>query len=151
LFAAVLWPEVQAEWKAREQKGEHPVPALYGAMDHVLRAQAGKLAIPHRFGADMREIWAMQPRFEQRAGKRPFRLLPHPRFRAGYDFLKLRCESGDADPALGEWWERFQHAGEDERAQMLVADGEPRGRRRRRRRRGPGGGGNSAQGAAQPA
>jgi poly(A) polymerase len=151
LFAAVLWPEVQAEWKTREQKGEHPVPALYGAMDHVLRAQAGKLAIPHRFGADMREIWALQPRFEQRAGKRPFRLLSHPRFRAGYDFLKLRCESGDADSALAEWWERFQHAGESERGQMLVAEGEPRGRRRRRRRRGPrGAGGSSAQGAPQP-
>jgi len=136
LFAGLLWPEVQAEWKTLEQKGEPPVPALYRAMDHVLRAQAGKLAIPHRFGADMREIWALQPRFEQRFGKRPFRLLAHPRFRAGYDFLRLRCESGDADPALGEWWERFQRAGEAERGQMLVAEGEPRKRRRRRRRRG---------------
>jgi poly(A) polymerase len=78
-------------------------------------------------------------------------LLSHPRFRAGYDFLKLRCESGDADSALAEWWERFQHAGESERGQMLVAEGEPRGRRRRRRRRGPrGAGGSSAQGAPQP-
>jgi poly(A) polymerase len=136
LFAGVLWPEVEAEWKALEQKGEPPVPALYRAMDHVLHAQAGKLAIPHRYGADMREIWAIQPRFEQRSGKRPFRLLAHPRFRAGYDFLRLRCESGDADPALGEWWERFQRAGEAERAQLLVAGGEPRRRRRRRRRRG---------------
>ena len=152
LFAAVLWPEVQAEWKTLEQKGEHPVPALYGAMDHVLRAQAGKLAIPHRFGADMREIWALQPRFEQRSGKRPYRLLEHPRFRAGYDFLRLRSETGDADAALGEWWERFQRAGETERAQMLVEDQRGTGRRRRRRRRGPrGAGGNSAQGAGQPA
>jgi poly(A) polymerase len=153
LFAALLWPEVQAEWKALEQKGEHPVPALYRAMDHVLSAQAGKLAIPHRFGADMREIWALQPRFEQRAGKRPFRLLEHPRFRAGYDFLRLRSETGDTDPALGEWWERFQRAGETERSQMLVEDQRgPGKRRRRRRRRGPGGaGGSSAQGATQPA
>ena len=58
----------------------------------------------------------MQPRFLQRAGKRPYRLLEHPRFRAGYDFLLLRCESGELDAALGEWWERFQHAGEAERA-----------------------------------
>jgi len=138
LFAALLWPEVQAEWKALEEKGEPAAPALYRAMDHVLRTQAGKLAIPHRFGGDMREIWAIQPRFEQRSGKRPFRLLAQPRFRAGYDFLRLRCESGDAEPALGEWWERFQRAGEAERSQMLVSEGEPRGRRRRRRRRGRG-------------
>src|SRR5262245_9796273 len=139
LFAAILWPEVQAEWKTLEQKGEHPVPALYGAMDHVLRTQASKLAIPHRFGADMREIWSLQPRFEQRFGKRPFRLLEHPRFRASYDFLRLRSETGDAEQALGEWWERFQRAGEAERAQMLVEDQQrgPGKRRRRRRRRGP--------------
>lgn len=152
LFAGILWPEVQAEWKTLEQKGEHPVPALFRAMDHVLRTQAGKLAIPHRYGADMREIWAMQPRLEQRSGKRPIRLLAHPRFRAGYDFLRLRGESGDADPALGEWWDRFQRAGESERGQMLAE--EPRGpgkRRRRRRRRGPRGPGGDAQGAPQPA
>jgi poly(A) polymerase len=137
LFSALLWPEVLAEWKVLEGKGVPPIPALYQAMDHVLRAQAGKLAIPHRFAADMREIWAMQPRFLQRAGKRPYRLLEHPRFRAGYDFLRLRCRSGELEPALGEWWERFQRAGESERAQMLTAEGEPRKRRRRRRRRGP--------------
>jgi len=140
LFAALLWPEVQAEWQVQVEKGVPEIPALYQAMDHVMNAQAGKLPIPHRYGGDMREIWALQPRFLQRAGKRPYRLLEHPRFRAGYDFLALRGESGDADPALGEWWERFQHAGEAERAQMLVTDTAPRGRRRRRRRRGPGGG-----------
>jgi len=142
LFAALLWPEVQEEWKVLEGKGMPPIPALYQAMDHVMGAQAGKLPIPHRHGADMREIWAMQPRFSQRSGKRPYRLLEHPRFRAGYDFLLLRSQSGDADSPLGEWWERFQHAGETTRSQMLVSDTEPRGRRRRRRRkpRGPGGG-----------
>ena len=142
LFAALLWPEVQAEWKVLEAKGMPPIPALYQAMDHVMGAQAGKLPIPHRHGADMREIWAMQPRFFQRSGKRPYRLLEHPRFRIGYDFLLLRSQSGDADFLLGEWWERFQHAGETARSQMLVGDIEPRGRRRRRRRkpRGPGGG-----------
>ena len=136
LFAALLWPEVNAEWKVLVEKGEPPIPALYRAMDHVMRAQPGKLAIPHRHAADMREIWAMQPRFLQRAGRRPYRLLEQPRFRAGYDFLRQRCESGEIDLALGEWWERFQHAGEAERAQMLVSDAEPR-KRRRRRRRGP--------------
>lgn len=134
LFATLLWHEVLAAWKGFEGKGEPPVPALYRAMDDVLKTQAGKLAIPHRFSADMREIWAVQPRFLQRSGKRPYRLLEHPRFRAGYDFLRLRCESGEVDRSIGEWWERFQRAGEAERAQMLVRD-EETGRRRRRRRR----------------
>jgi poly(A) polymerase len=135
LFAALLWPEVQAEWKVQTEKGVPEVPALYQAMDHVMKAQAGQLPIPHRYGADMREIWSLQPRFLQRAGKRPYRLLEHPRFRASYDFLLLRAGSGDADAELGEWWTRFQHAGESERAQMLVGDAGPRKRRRRRRRK----------------
>jgi poly(A) polymerase len=135
LFAALLWPEVEAEWKVQAEKGMPEIPALYQAMYHVMTAQAGSLPIPHRYGADMREIWALQPRFLQRAGKRPYRLLEHPRFRAGYDFLLLRASTGDADAALGEWWKRFQHAGESERAHMLVSDGEPRKRRRRRRRK----------------
>jgi len=135
VFAALLWPEVQAEWKVLEEKGMPEIPALYQAMDHVMKAQAAILAIPHRYGADMREIWALQPRFLQRAGKRPYRLLEHPRFRAGYDFVLLRATSSEVDPSLGEWWGRFQRAGEAERTQMLVADGAPRGRRRRRRRK----------------
>ena len=77
----------------------------------------------------------MQPRFEQRAGQRPFRLLEHPRFRAGYDFLRLRAESGEIPGELAEWWERFQHANSDERAAMLRPD-EEHGKRRRSRRRG---------------
>jgi poly(A) polymerase len=83
----------------------------------------------------MREIWALQPRFLQRSGKRPYRLLEHPRMRAGYDFLLLRCESGEAESELGQWWERFQKTGESEREQMLVSDSAPGGRRRRRRRK----------------
>ena len=44
------------------------------------------------------------------------------------------------DDAIGAWWSRFQDAGEAERREMLVRDGEPLKRRRRRRRRGEGGG-----------
>lgn len=134
LFAALLWHEVLAAWKAIEAKNVPTIMALYQAMDQVTQAQAEKLAIPRRFSGDMREIWALQPRFLQRSGQRPYRLLQHQRFRAGYDFLLLRCESGEVDAGIGEWWTRFQGAGEAERAAMLVRDAEPRKRRRRRRR-----------------
>ena len=85
----------------------------------------------------MKEIWAMQPRFLQRSGRRPYRLLENPRFRAGYDFLLLRCASGEVDPAIGEWWTRFQHADEAERKALLLDLGEQPKRKRRRRRRRP--------------
>lgn len=135
LFAALLWHEVLAAWSANEAKGIPTIPALYQAMEQVMRVQAEKLAIPRRFSTDMKEIWVLQPRFLQRSGRRPYRLLEHLRFRAGYDFLLLRCQSGEIDVEVGDWWTRFQRAGDGEREQMLVRETEPAKRRRRRRRR----------------
>ena len=136
LFAALLWHEVLAAWKKAEQRGLKPIPALFEAMDTVLDIQTDKLAVPRRLTAVMKEIWALQPRFEQRSGRRPFGLLAHERFRAGFDFLVLRSGSGEAPEELAQWWEKFQHSGEAERQAMLMAPqpGERKGRRRRRRR-----------------
>ena len=134
LFSTLLWHEVLAAWKSIEKAGVPAIPALYKAMDQVMQAQAEKLAIPRRFGGDMKEIWAMQPRFEQRSGRRPYRLLELPRFRAGYDFLLLRCESGELDTEIGEWWAQFQDANESTREKMLMADSGPAKKRRRRRK-----------------
>ena len=104
-------------------------------MDDVIQTQVENLAIPRRYTAGMREIWSMQPRFLQRAGQRPFRMVESPKFRAGFDFLLLRCASGELDAEVGQWWERFQHANEHERAQMLIKDEAPARKRRRRSRK----------------
>ena len=133
LFAALLWHEVLATSKKIEAAGERPTPALYQAMEQVIQTQVEMLAIPRRYTSTMKEIWGLQPRFEMRAGKRPFALLAHPRFRAGFDFLLLRCESGELDMELGHWWEKFQHAGDGQRAEMLQPDTGPKKRRRRRK------------------
>ena len=139
LFAALTWHEVLAAWKKTEARGVPPVPALYEAMEQVLDKQTEQIAIPRRYTTDMKELWALQSRFEQRGGQRPFRLLEHPRFRAAYDFLLLRCESGEVEVALGDWWTSFQNADADARAAMLVADSGPAKKRRKRRRRKSGG------------
>ena len=136
LFAALLWHEVLAAWKKAQAAGLKPIPALFKAMDAVLDIQTDKLAIPRRFTAVMKEIWALQPRFEQRSGRRPFALLVHEKFRAGFDFLVMRSASGEAPAELAQWWERFQRAGEAERAAMLLAPQPGEHKRRRRRRRG---------------
>ena len=133
LFATLLWHEVLAAWQAKLGEGQLEIPALFEAMDEVIDIQAENLAIPRRFGATMREIWSLQPRFLQRSGARPFRLLAHPRFRSGYDFLLLRCESGEIDAEIGEWWTRFIDADDIERKSMLLADRAPKRRRRRRK------------------
>ncbi|MBI3901344.1 MAG: polynucleotide adenylyltransferase PcnB [Nitrosomonadales bacterium] len=135
LFAALLWHEVLSDWKTQQDAGERPVAALHTAMGAVLDRQREQLAIPHRHDAVMKEIWLMQPRFEQRGGLRPLRLLELQRFRAAYDFLLLRCESGEVDAELGQWWEEFQHATDERRAEMLLPDTGGAKKRRRRRKK----------------
>jgi poly(A) polymerase len=134
LFATLLWHEVLKAWETYKAQGHNLIPALHMAMNEIIDAQAKKLAIHNRFTATMKEIWGMQPRFEQRAGKRPFGVLTHPRYRAGYDFLLLRCESGELPMELGEWWTEFADANAERRAAMLLPDSSPKKRRRKRKK-----------------
>jgi poly(A) polymerase len=136
LFATLLWHQVLATWEAAKARNERPIPALFAAMDTVLDEQAKRLAIPRRFEATIKEIWALQPRFEQRSGQRPFRLVEHPRFRAAYDFLALRGEGGEAPQELVDWWTRFQQEDAAGREAMLRGDEAPPRKRRRSRGRG---------------
>src|SRR3954469_24915994 len=137
LFAALLWHEVLAAWKARQARGERSLAALEGAMDEVLETQCAKLAITRKLTATMREVWAMQPRFEQRSGSRAFRLLEAPRFRMAYDFLALRAASGEVAADLEEWWRAFQSADAESRKAMLLPEAGTRQRKRGRAQKGP--------------
>jgi poly(A) polymerase len=129
LFAVLLWEPVRRVAEEIMATGERPYPAMQDAASEVLAQQIQMVSIPKRFSLQMRDIWCLQHRFEQREGKRPHRLFSHPRFRAAYDFLLLRAESGEADPELAEWWTKFQEINQDERNRLT----KPKGPRRRRR------------------
>lgn len=133
LFAALLWHEVLAIWHTYLQSGEKNIPALHRAMGEVLAAQRRRLAIPRRYDGTIFDIWSMQPRFLARAGRKPFRLLEHPHFSAAYDFMLLRCKSGEIDEELGQWWQTFKNADNAVRETMLLKDTTVKRRRRRRR------------------
>jgi poly(A) polymerase len=148
LFAALLWHEVLAAWKGRQARGERAIPALETAMDEVLDTQCAKLAITRRLTATMREVWAMQPRFDGRSGNRAYRLLEAPRFRMAYDFLALRAASGEVPADLEEWWRSFQSADAETRKAMLLPETGPKKRRRRRRKKRAQGGASAAPEAA---
>ncbi|SFL41531.1 polynucleotide adenylyltransferase PcnB [Rugamonas rubra] len=133
LFASLLWHQVLEKWTAYRAAGELPIPALHFAADDVLDSQTEKLALQRKIGSDMRDIWSMQPRFERRNGKSPHKLLEHPRFRAGYDFLLLRCGSGEIDAELGEWWTAFYEGDEATRDDLVANVGRaPEGAKKKR-------------------
>ena len=137
LFATLLWHEVLANGEIRKARGESAMPAMFEAMDEVLDLQAEKLAITRRVAGDIKDIWMLQPRFEKRVGKSPFRLIEQPRFRAGYDFLMLRGQSGEIEMELPEWWLAFQTADDAAREAMLMPESDPKKRRRRVRGKKP--------------
>ncbi len=156
LFAALLWPQVRRLWKQREAGGMPTLPALFAAADDVLAAQTENLAIQRRFVADMKEIWALQPRFDKRLGRSPFRLLEQPRFRAGYDFLVLRAQSGEVEAELAQWWDEFAQADHEARETLIAGvvstPGDAPAKKRRRRRKKPANGGaETAAPASEPA
>jgi poly(A) polymerase len=101
----------------------------------VIGVQAQRTTIPRRFATPMREIWDLQHRLVQR--RSPQKLAAHPRFRAAYDFLLLREQSGEALQEAGAWWTQFQ-AGEAPPPPQPERDVRRRRRRRSRGARGDG-------------
>lgn len=134
LLAAFLWEPVRALAAAKMEQGAAESVAYQEAGSEVISRQLKSTAFPKRVGLSMREVWNLQARFEKRTGVRPHKLLTHPRFRAAYDFLLLRSETGQADSELAEWWTRFQEADEKEQLKMTRTSRKRSGRQRRPRR-----------------
>ena len=119
LLACILWADVRDGWNQRTAKGEHTLPALHDAIDDAFNARIGDVSGRGKLGGDMREIWAMQIRFDKRVGSSPYSMLEQPRFRAGFDFLRLRAQTGEIEMELAEWWEKFSTAYDDVRHDMI--------------------------------
>ena len=131
MLACMLWHDVLAGWQERKAAGEHATPALQQAIDAVFDARIGDISGRGKLAADMREIWMMQPRFERRTPSSAHGLVEQPRFRAGFDFLRLRADVAEADAELAEWWEDFSLGDDQEREALLeaVRERQPRSRR----------------------
>jgi poly(A) polymerase len=121
MLACMLWHDVQARWSVLREAGEPPFPALQQAIDAVFDARIGDISGRGKLAADMREIWQMQPRFERRTASSAASLAAQPRFRAGYDFLRLRADVGEIDLDLADWWEDYHLGDDDEREALLQA------------------------------
>jgi len=120
LLACVLWSDVREGWAQRIARKAHPFPALQEAIDEVFDSRIGDVSGRGKLGADMREIWMMQPRFEKRVGSTPFSLAEQPRFRAGFDFLRLRADVQEVDERLADWWQEFSLADEAAREDLIA-------------------------------
>ena len=138
LFAAMLWSPMQRLTRDLREQGVPPVPAMQQAAMTVLENQCVHTAIPKRFTMVVRDIWDMQYRLERRQPKSIDTLMAHPKFRAAYDFLVIREESGEQLNNAGKWWTDIQDTGEQDRNSMIRdLRSKPAGNGQRRRRRRP--------------
>jgi len=119
LFAVMLWGPLAHRAAEFESNGMSKIQALQEAGRALLHQQAVTIAIPKRFKLPIRDIWVGQARLQNRRGRRPYSMLEQSRFRATYDFLLLRAQSGEADlTELSNWWTQFQVANDQERKTM---------------------------------
>ena len=120
MLACVLWQDVKSGWGRRLKKGYNVFPALSEAIDEVFDQRIGDVSGRGKLAADMREIWVMQPRFDKRTGYSPLGMVMQQRFRAGFDFLRLRADVGEVDEALAQWWQDFQMADDVLREDLIA-------------------------------
>ncbi len=139
ILAALLWTPMQELAREYVAQGQTEHDALNLAGDVVVSRQIATTSMPRRFTQFARDVWQLQPRLTRRAGKRPLRLLSHPKFRAAYDFLILRGQAGEDVQELVEWWTDFQqeHSELMESAHQRKPAGRSRGQHFRRRPRKP--------------
>ncbi len=139
LFAAMLWyPQLETAQRIAQESGLTYHDAFALAMNDVLDEACRTLAVPKRITTLVRDIWQLQLRMSRRQGKRAWKLMEHPKFRAAYDLLALRAEVENSHELqrLAQWWGEFQVSAPPMQKGMLdVLDDEPAERRRHRRPR----------------
>lgn len=136
LFAIMLWRPMQDLVKENMDRGARQLQAFQQAGTEIMAQQAKVIALPKRFATQIRDIWSLQVRLNNRSGKRAYRLLTLPRFRAAYDFLLLRAQTIEPElQPLCDWWTEFQEVGDKDRALMLKKVQPVRRKRKRSRKK----------------
>ena len=115
LMAVILWDAFNNSLKNNDSK-----LTLDIQIKHFFNKTDPNIFIHNRFIKYISEIWRLQPRFTKLKTRSVYRLSNHPRFRAAYDFLLLRCSSDQEEKRYGEWWTKWQEASETSRKKLLI-------------------------------
>lgn len=127
-YAALLWENYLHQLAKAKKRNMPFAEAQMHAAGKVIDRQRIKTAIPKFAEQFIRDIWILQPKLAAPRSKQIVQLSEHPRFRAGFDFLLLREQCGDAEHPLsestnemGEWWQTYQTLSEREQQQAIDA------------------------------
>ena len=137
LFASLLWPVLKLHLAKSKNLGLPPQKAFQQAAQSTLSEQLHYTAIPKRFTLAARQIWELQQKLEVRTKRNVDKVFNNSRFRAAYDFLLLREESGEDLKGLGQWWTDFQ-VSDSETKLKLITKVQKRRTKKNRSQRGQG-------------
>ena len=125
-YAALLWENYLHQLEKAKKRNMPFSDAQMQAAGKVIERQRIKTAIPKFAEQFIRDIWLLQPKLAAPRSKQIEQLSEHPRFRAGFDFLLLREQCGDAEHPLsestnemGEWWQHYQTLSEAQKQQAI--------------------------------
>ncbi len=125
-YAALLWENYLHQLEKAKKRNMPFADAQMHAASKVIDRQRIKTAIPKFAEQFIRDIWILQPKLAAPRSKQIVQLSEHPRFRAGFDFLLLREQCGDAEHPLsestngmGEWWHNYQTLSEQQQDQAI--------------------------------
>ncbi len=116
LLAAILWPKLIE--RCSFEKGIN-VRKFFRSMDSVIAEQQRITAIPRKFTSYIKDIWYLQLKLNDRLKNNPNKIIKHPRFRAGYDFLLIREKASKDKSGLGKWWTSFQQTDSKSKQKMI--------------------------------
>ncbi len=132
MLAALLWPALRQHVDRFD--GDLRLPLLRDRAEQVVLEQSRQTTVPRRISQVSKEIWELQYRLQRKDRRSANHCFAHPRFRAAYDFLLLREQSGEDAGGAGAWWTSFQEVDQNQRTEMLEQlSARPKRRRRRRR------------------
>tara|TARA_B100001250_G_scaffold28562_1_gene23407 strand:- start:836 stop:2188 length:1353 start_codon:yes stop_codon:yes gene_type:complete len=132
LFASLLWPVLRLNIAKNKNLGLPPRTSFQQAAKLALKEQLDYTAIPKRFTIAAQEIWELQDRLRIRTKRNIEKIFNHSRFRAAYDFLLLREQSGEELQDLGQWWTDFQIGDKNKRSELIAMVNKSQNRRKRR-------------------
>ncbi len=125
-YAALLWENYLHQLEKAKKRNMPFAEAQMHAASKVVDRQRIRTAIPKFAEQFIRDIWILQPKLAAPRSKQIVQLSEHPRFRAGFDFLLLREQCGDAEHPLsestndmGEWWQNYQTLSEQQQQQAI--------------------------------
>ncbi len=120
IYAVLLWPEITRHFQMENMQARDFAKLATQALT-LMRQQSQITMIPKRYAYAIKDIWEFQPRLQQRTPAKVQWMLQQKRFRAAFDFLSLREQSGELGEATGvyRWWHDIQFADEAQKQLMI--------------------------------